>query len=307
MIVDLPLMAAYSDDSEYNLRSVRIIARAERFFFLPKATLNAWWLDGLTLVKRARVWVGQHRTAAVIFAVFCAATIVALMPYDRMLLKSLRQCAVGSHFELLNRAAIELSFWGDFLGFNMLVFVGLGLTARLRGSLFFRRLLIAAVLGSVLSGGLANVSRTLTGRSRPSEKSELGFHGPSLSANRHSFPSAHSATTFGASVPVAVALPPVGIPMLILSSGVAWSRMQNNRHHPSDVFASVALSILLGVPLGMVVRRTRRTELQVRRKRITTSVQLDLAPLNPSTTIRVISGNAPHWASTSVVRSLAGK
>ena len=48
MNVDLPLMAAYSDDSEYNLRSVRIIARAERFFFLPKATLNAWWLDGQT-------------------------------------------------------------------------------------------------------------------------------------------------------------------------------------------------------------------------------------------------------------------
>jgi len=284
-----------------------MIAGVDRLLLLPTATLSAWWLDGLILIKRARAWLGQHRTAAIIFTVFCAAIIAVLMPYDRMLLKSLRQCAAGSHFELVNRAAIELSFWGDFLGFNMLVFVGLGLMARLRKSLFFRRLLIAAVMGSVLSGGLANVSRMLTGRSRPSEKSDLGFHGPSLGANRHSFPSAHSATTFGASVPVAVALPPVGIPMLILSSGVAWSRMQNNRHHPSDVFASVALSILFGVPLGMVVRRTRRTELQARRMRITTSVQLDLAPLNPSTTIRVMSGNASHWASTSAARSLAGK
>jgi membrane-associated phospholipid phosphatase len=81
-----------------------------------------------------------------------------------------------------------------------------------------------------------------------------------------------------------VALPPVGVPMLIVAAGVSWSRMQNNRHHPSDVLASIAMAFFFGVPLGIVVRRMRRAELQSRRIKTTTSVQLDLAPLNPWTT-----------------------
>lgn len=262
-------------------RSLQLTAKLEKRLCLPQAAMSVWWADGLMLMKRSRAWLASHRFYLWAYVCICAPAVVMLMPVDLELLQMIRQDAPGSRMLWVNRVALELSYWGDFMGFNMLVFLGLGLTARLRKSLFFRRLVVAAVIGTVSCGMIANVSRLMTGRSRPSDKGQHGFHGPSLAARRQSFPSAHTATAFGASVPVAVALPPVGVPMLIVSAGVAWSRMQNNRHHPSDVLASIAMAFCFGVPLGIVVRRMRRAELQSRRIKTTTSVQLDLAPLNP--------------------------
>jgi membrane-associated phospholipid phosphatase len=262
-------------------RSIQITAKLEKRLCLPQAALCVWWADGLMLMKRARAWLAMRRFYVWAYIFICMTALMILMPVDLEVLQMIRQDAGGSRMQWVNRVALALSYWGDFMGFNMLVFLGLGLTARLRKSLFFRRLVVAAVIGTVSCGMIANVSRLLTGRSRPSDKGEYGFHGPSFAARRQSFPSAHTATAFGASIPVAVALPPVGVPMLIVSAGVSWSRMQNNRHHPCDVLASIAMAIFFGVPLGVVVRRMRRAELQSRRIKTTTSAQLDLAPLNP--------------------------
>lgn len=265
-------------------KSLKFAAKLEGLPRLQNSALSIWWADGLMLIKRARVWSATHRFYICIYVMFCLTALVALMPVDLQWLRIIRQVAEGSDLKRVHQMALALSYWGDFMGFNMLVFVGLGLTARIRKSLFFRRLVVAAVIGTVSCGTVANLSRILTGRSRPSDKGEHGFHGPSFSACRQSFPSAHTATAFGASVPVAVAFPPVGVPMLMVSAAVAWSRMHNNRHHPSDVLASIALAGFFGVPLGVVLRRMRRIELQRRRVRTTTSVQLDLAPLKPETT-----------------------
>jgi membrane-associated phospholipid phosphatase len=261
--------------------SLRIADQLEKRLCLPQAALCDWWADGLMLVKRARAWSARHRFYVWAYLGVCSITLALLMSFDLELLQRIRYDTVGNRTMWLHRAALQLSYWGDFMGFNMMVFLGLGLIARLRKSLFFRRLVVAAVIGTVSCGMIANFSRLLTGRSRPSDKGPHGFHGPSFASSRQSFPSAHTATAFGASVPVAVALPPVGVPMLIVSAGVSWSRMHNNRHHPSDVFTSIAMALFFGVPLGIVVRRMRRTERQRRRIKTTTSVQLDLAPLKP--------------------------
>lgn len=265
-------------------RSLKITAKLEKRLCLPQAALCLWWADGLMLMKRARAWLAMRRFYVWAYVWICMIALVMLMPEDLELLQIIRKVGAGNRLEWMHRVALELSYWGDFMGFNMLVFLGLGLTARVRKSLFFRRLVVAAVIGTVSCGTIANLSRVLTGRSRPSDKGVHGFHGPSFAASRQSFPSAHTATAFGASVPVAVAFPPVGVPMLIVSAGVSWSRMHNNRHHPCDVLASIVMAVFFGVPLGVVVRRMRRAELQSRRIKTTTSVQLDLAPLNPWTT-----------------------
>ncbi|MFM2177070.1 MAG: hypothetical protein RL015_1168 [Verrucomicrobiota bacterium] len=241
--------------------SIRLARRLENLLGLPHSTLTAWWADALMIQHRTWSILAQHRLFVSIALGIAMLTIVVLMPNDLVILKWMHRKEAGTGLTMLNQAARELSYWGDFMGFNMLVFVGLGLTAKLRRSLFFRRLVIAAVIGTMACGTLANISRALTGRARPSYKGEPGFYGPTLSANRQSFPSAHTATAFGASVPVAVALPPVGVPMMILSAGVAWSRMHNNRHHPSDVLTSILLSVFIGIPLGMVVKRIRQVEL----------------------------------------------
>jgi membrane-associated phospholipid phosphatase len=241
--------------------SIRVARHLENLLRLPPSTLTAWWADGLMIQHRTWSILARHRLFVSIALGLATLAIVVLIPNDLVILDWMHRNEAGSGLTMLNQAARELSYWGDFMGFNMLVFVGLGLTAKLLRSLFFRRLVIAAVIGSMACGTLANISRVLTGRARPSYKGEPGFYGPTLSANRQSFPSAHTATAFGASVPVAVALPPVGVPMMILSAGVAWSRMHNNRHHPSDVLTSILLSVFFGVPLGIVVRRISRVEL----------------------------------------------
>ena len=186
-----------------------------------------------------------------------AGLILHMFPYDLEWLAFIRQDAPTAEGAQLRAAAQSLSYWGDFAGFNTIIFVMLGCFAFVRRSPFFRRMTMAAVLGTLLTGGLANVLRVSTGRARPASHLVPGFHGPSLSAKKHSFPSAHTATAFGMSVPVAMAFPPAGVPMLLVSSGVAWSRMQNNCHHPSDVVTSILLSTLFGVPLGLMVRRSR--------------------------------------------------
>jgi membrane-associated phospholipid phosphatase len=154
--------------------------------------------------------------------------------------------------------AVVLSEYGDFVGFNgtlWLVIYGLALVRRSR---FLRLMMLGSVLGTVLTGGTVNVLRPLVGRARPSARVAPGFYGPQLSARYHSFPSGHTATAFGGAVPLVVMMPKVGVPLLAVAGSVAWSRLYNRAHHPTDVFYSIILSIALGVPLGLAVRRVAR-------------------------------------------------
>ena len=192
------------------------------------------------------------------FVVAGAALILWLMPQDLALLALLRDVGDSAESARTRSLARWLSYWGDFAGFNFLVFATLACLAFVRRSSFFRRLTLAAVLGTVLTGAVVNVIRVTTGRARPGSNIAPGFYGPSFSARKQSFPSAHTATSFGACVPLAVAFPPAGVPLLAVSGGIAWSRMQNNSHHPTDVLTSVMLALIFGVPLGLSVRRMQR-------------------------------------------------
>ncbi|OYW77430.1 MAG: hypothetical protein B7Z37_04115 [Verrucomicrobia bacterium 12-59-8] len=217
--------------------------------------LACWWADVVCLFRSAKTLLISNRWKLLVFVLLGSALIAWLMPQDLILLAQVRHVGDSPESERIRSLARWLSYWGDVAGFNVLVFVTLAGLAFVRRSSFFRRLTIAAVLGTVLTGGVVNVIRVSTGRARPGSNLPPGFYGPSMSARKQSFPSAHTATSFGACVPLAVAFPPVGVPLLVVSGGVAWSRMQNNSHHPSDVLTSVLLSLVFGVPLGLAVRR----------------------------------------------------
>lgn len=264
--------------------SIQAANRLEKALRLPQMSLSLWWTDGMLLSKRALACLAKHRVLVGAYFVVTVLIISLLMFNDLTLLQAIRHEGVSAGIQQWHHLANLLSYWGDFMGYNMLIFISLGLAVQFRGSAFFRRLLIAVVIGTVICGAVANVSRFITGRARPSSRGKAGFHGPTFRSSQQSFPSAHTATAFGASVPVAIALPPVGLPLLFISAGVSWSRMENNRHFPSDVMTSIAFAFFVGVPLGLVVRRARRMDFQRRRTRTTASVQLDLAPLKPSIT-----------------------
>jgi membrane-associated phospholipid phosphatase len=223
-----------------------------------RALLACWWAEARWMVLGAwRIMKSDRRK--IFFCMLAGGGMLGLMfSRDLEWLAAIRH--LTSKNDQAHALARHLSYWGDFAGFNLFVFGTLSCFAFVRRSPFLRRMVIAAVLGTLLTAGTANILRATTGRSRPGSGLAPGFYGPSLSARKQSFPSAHTATSFGASIPVAVAFPPAGVPMLLVSGGVAWSRMENNRHHPSDVMLSIMLSCVFGIPLGLVIRRQRRTK-----------------------------------------------
>ncbi|MCB1207729.1 MAG: phosphatase PAP2 family protein [Verrucomicrobiales bacterium] len=243
--------------SERSLRDVPTAdaAPSESVPHAAVQTLLHLWQEAIDLCSAAF----RHRRRSIVLSVGLIAIVVAtLMPWDTALLKEIRLSRSSNHYPEVDGWARWLSYWGDFLGFNVLAFTLLGLAAVVRRSALLRRVVLAAVCGTLFSGLAANALRFCAGRARPSTKVAPGFYGPRLDAGYHSFPSAHTATAFGAAAPVAVAMPPVGIPMVIIAGGVAWSRMQNNRHYPTDVLLACSIATLVGVPLGRAARELKR-------------------------------------------------
>ena len=183
-----------------------------------------------------------------------------LSPFDGPWLRIVREGeGLGLTQETLKEVARFFSLWGDFLGFNVAVGCVIQLLSLVRRSANLYRVMIVSIVGACLVGGTANLLRITAGRTRPDSRSyEQGFHGPTIKSQKHSFPSGHTATSFGAAIPVAIAAPPLGVPLVVVAGGIAWSRLYNNKHHPTDVLASILIASLIGIPLGCAARRLRR-------------------------------------------------
>lgn len=211
--------------------------------------LHLLWAEMLGVWSRNRFESVGLMLGMVLFCVFFVA------PWEPWWLEMVLKWRAKPEMEVVRKAAEWLSEYGDFLGFNGMLWLLMYGFAALRKSRLLRLVLLGSVLGTVLTGGMANVFRPLVGRARPNAKVEPGFYGPQLRARYHSFPSGHTATAFGGAVPVVVALPQVGVPMVLVAGGIAWSRLFNRAHHPSDVLFSIALALLVGCPAGLAVRR----------------------------------------------------
>ena len=160
----------------------------------------------------------------------------------------------------LPKVADVVSYYGDFLGFNLFLFAALMLGCWWFRSVKLLRLAVATLICASLAGLTANVLRVATGRPRPSVKVEDGFYGPSLKSRFQAFPSAHTATAMGAALPLLQSSHPlVGVPTTLVAVAVAWSRIQLNRHHLSDVLFSTMIAFIYSWPVSMwVLRRPRR-------------------------------------------------
>jgi membrane-associated phospholipid phosphatase len=209
------------------------------------------WLKDLRLLLREAFGILRRNPARVALVTLAAAlaAMLILAPAEPGWLRWVAEFRRSESGGWLSTPAWALSEYGDFLGFNVALFAVLGLSRRLR------LVLLASLAGTLLCGGAANVLRPLLGRARPNAQVQPGFYGPSLSARYHSCPSGHTATAFGAGVPVLVAIPPLGVPVIIVAGAVAWSRFHNRAHHPSDIFFSILIAGIAGVPLGMAARR----------------------------------------------------
>lgn len=215
------------------------------------------WLEMVTVFRQHR-WLMLGSTVLVVGLVFWF-----IVPRDASLLKKIQLRHVPNK-ELradLKELSGEIGRWGDFAGYNLFLVLAIWTGGRVCRSRYFQRLAVASMMCAILAGLVANVFRFSMGRPRPNAIAkkgiEDGWYGPQIRWDYNSFPSGHTATAFGSSIPLAVAMPVVGVPAMVCATGVCWARMYGSQHHPSDVAVAIWIATLFGIPLGLAVRRTR--------------------------------------------------
>jgi membrane-associated phospholipid phosphatase len=136
--------------------------------------------------------------------------------------------------------------------------VGFSRVGRRRAS----RTVQAMIVGAVVAGCLANVARSMIGRTRPEVPVEQGWFGPirngELVAGRYaysSFPSGHTSAAAGFALVLMCVSRRWGVVGGLYALGVAWSRVQLGAHRPSDVAAGLLLGAVVTLWMSATYRR----------------------------------------------------
>lgn len=148
-------------------------------------------------------------------------------------------------------AAAASSKYGDWPELMLLGGVGWLVAWKFRNA-HWQRILLCAMLASTIAGGVVNLSRLTTGRTRPRAAAEQGWYGPCHEgkwligkADFNSFPSGHTATAVGFAGVILFAAPAWGTPAMIAALAVAISRILLGAHHPSDVVTAALLALAI--------------------------------------------------------------
>lgn len=193
--------------------------------------------------RAAFLWTCFFATASLVLMV------AGFLLWDQPVLEAVREGA-GRSWKDLARA---LSFYGDFpwlLGGGV---IALALSLRFR-TRQWARIVTAMLLAGILAGMVSNVTKLGTGRVRPRvEEVQHGWYGPrhegqwvTMQHGFQSFPSSHAACAFGFFYPLFLSRRGAGTLGLIAATAIAWSRVQLNAHHISDVAAGAFLGFVAG-------------------------------------------------------------
>jgi undecaprenyl-diphosphatase len=196
--------------------------------------LPRWWQVLLIVaIGAALVWTGRA--------------------WDDQLLQQVRQ----PDHEALTQTARSLSRWGDAIWALMLAAVLLAVGFKF-GCPRWRQTGWAILISLLASTVILNAVRLTLGRPRPTNAVPDGFYGPHLRDHQfQSFPSGHATSAFAPAAAVAAVSPLIGAPCLLFASGVSWSRLQLNQHHPLDVATGAVLGTVIGLCFGSAVQGAR--------------------------------------------------
>ncbi|HEY2790455.1 MAG TPA: phosphatase PAP2 family protein [Gaiellales bacterium] len=112
-------------------------------------------------------------------------------------------------------------------------------------------LVSVAITSGVVNLGLKPLHR----RRRPDDTLVRTIPGRSVRMPRSaSFPSGHSASAFAFATAAGAQMPPLALPLRLLATAVAYSRVHGGAHYPGDVVAGSAI----GGATAAVVARTLR-------------------------------------------------
>jgi len=191
---------------------------------------------------------GWRWTLALI-AVCIVLTTAGLFAWDQPVLEAVRE-GTGKSFRGLARL---LSRYGDFPWLLGCGLVGLLFCLKTKRR-EWARILTAMLVAGIVAGLFSNLVKLGTGRVRPRiDHVEHGWYGPthqgqwiSLRHDYQAFTSSHSACAFGFFFPLFLSRRLIGSAGLLVAAAIAWSRVQLNAHHVSDVAAGAMIGVLAG-------------------------------------------------------------
>ncbi|VVM05495.1 hypothetical protein MAMC_00627 [Methylacidimicrobium cyclopophantes] len=214
-----------------------------------------------------------------IFAALLSGGFLFTFPVDFLVYRIVQQI----DRPVLERAAEQLSFWGDYwpgsLLVSLLLFIGSLVVKSRRARLAaLASLLAATVAGLTLDSVRFSVGRprpyaTLAaatlrlgyrpepkfsfGRTRPDTHLPDGFYGPLGIHMFQDFPSGHAASSTATAACVLRLLPEIGIPIGLLAAAVCWSRLELRQHYLSDVTVGAIWGTFWGILFGTLFSRGR--------------------------------------------------
>ena len=139
-------------------------------------------------------------------------------------------------------------------------FCGIGAT---RHRAKWRRLGLACLMATCMSGFCVTVVKRVVGRPRPAVTDAYlqplygserhPFYGFSLRSKLHSFPSGHTGTSTATGISLVAANPILVVPGVAYAATVGWSRMQLRKHHPLDVAFGAVIGVVCGLCFASTV------------------------------------------------------
>lgn len=108
---------------------------------------------------------------------------------------------------------------------------------------------VTVLLADVAADLLAEAGKLAVHRHRPFE-TQIG---PPSSA--HSFPSGHTATSFASATVLSILAPRWRVPFFVLAALIAFSRLYDGMHYPTDVLAGAVVGVATALLLLAASRR----------------------------------------------------
>jgi undecaprenyl-diphosphatase len=111
---------------------------------------------------------------------------------------------------------------------------------------------------TLVADALAQLSSTVLKAAIPRDRPHV--HALVSRPHSHSFPSGHATTSFACATVLALMVPRLRWPLLVLAAAVSWSRVYVGVHYPLDVLAGAVLGAAIGFGVFRVLPRLSRRD-----------------------------------------------
>ena len=221
----------------------------------PAGVWAETWADACALLRETGRLTRRHIGWGIAALIVSGAALALIYPQDRAWLAGMHVFQ-GDAEKTAHALSRQLGYWGDYPTYNLPVAILLWGYGTWKKNRAWRVAGLVCLLSASLAGLIDDLFKFSLGRPRPDAGMADGFYGTGrgIHGNYRSFPSGHSASDVGMGLALLGVNRPLGVLATAYGFLVAWSRMELNRHYPSDVVVGVIIGIYCGVMVGAAGR-----------------------------------------------------